>query len=118
MPLTSPDVVVLTAGEQDLLTRRANAASGPFREVIRARIVLAAAEDIANAQIARDLRICEDTVRRWRRRFCGQRVDGLRDRPRSGRPPAFTPVEVAEVKGAGLLQTLRSRPAADQVVGG
>lgn len=40
-------------------------------------------------------------MRRWRHRFCrqhGQRLDGLKDRPRSGRPPTFTPVEVAEVK--------------------
>ena len=110
MPLTCADVVVLTADERDLLTRRANAVSGPHRDVVRARIVLAAADDQTNAQIARDLRICEDTVRRWRRRFCAQhpdqRLDGLKDRPRSGRPPVFTPVEVAEVKALAC-----SRPA-------
>jgi len=98
MPLIPADVVVLTADERDILSRRANAASGPHRDVVRARVVLAAADGAANAQIARDLRICEDTVRRWRRRFRGQRLDGLKDRPRSGRPPSFTPVEVAEVK--------------------
>jgi transposase len=102
MLLTSADVVVLTADERDLLARRANAARSAHRDVVRARIVLAAADGVANAQIARELRICEDTVRRWRRRFCsqpvGRRVDGLKDRPRSGRPRSFTPVEVAEVK--------------------
>lgn len=109
MPLIRADVVVLTADERDILTRRANAASGPHRDVVRARIVLAAADGVANAQIARELRICEDTVRRWRHRFCrqhGQRLDGLMDRPRSGRPPTFTPVEVAEVKALAC-----SRPA-------
>jgi transposase len=101
MPLTPADLVILTADERDLLTRRANAASGPHRDVVRARIVLAAADGAANAQIARDLQICDDTVRRWRHRFCSrtqQRLDGLKDRPRSGRPPCFTPVEVVEVK--------------------
>ena len=106
MSLIPADVVVLTADERDILTGRANAASSPHRDVVRARIVLAAADDEANAQIARELRICEDTVRRWRRRFCGQRLDGLKDRPRSGRPPSFTPVEVAEVKALAC-----SRPA-------
>ncbi len=106
MPPTSLDAVILTADERDLLTRRANAASAAHRDVLRARIVLAAADGVANAQIGRELRVCEDTVRRWRRRFCGQRLDGLKDRPRSGRPPLFTPVEVAELKALAC-----SRPA-------
>jgi len=110
MPLTCADRVVLTADERDLLTRRANAACSAYRDVVRARIVLAAADGVANAQIARELGVCEDTVRRWRGRFCGQpsgqRLDGLKDRPRPGRPPCFTPVEVAEVKALAC-----SRPA-------
>jgi transposase len=92
VPLTSADLVILTDEERRLLTQRANAARAPHRDVVRARIVLAAADDVANAQIARDLRICEDTARRWRRRFCVQRLDGLKDRARSGRPPSFTAV--------------------------
>jgi len=106
VPLTSADLVILTDEERRLLTQRANAARAPHRDVVRARIVLAAADDVANAQIARDLRICEDTARRWRRRFCVQRLDGLKDRARSGRPPSFTAVEVAEVKALAC-----SRPA-------
>jgi transposase len=106
MPLTCADPVVLTGAERDVLTRRANAARSPHRDVVRARIVLAAAGGVANAQIARELGICQDTARRWRRRFCSQRLDGLKDRPRSGRPPWFTPVEVAEVKALAC-----SRPA-------
>src|SRR6185437_5990213 len=43
----------------------------------------------ANAKIARDLRICVDTVRRWRARFRRAGMPGLRDRPRSGRPPVY-----------------------------
>lgn len=106
MSPTSADVVILTEEERDLLTRRANAARSPHRDVVRARIVLAAADGASTARTARVLGICEDTVRRWRGRFCCQRVDGLKDRPRSGRPPWFTPVEVAEVKALAC-----SRPA-------
>jgi len=103
---TSADVVVLTNQERRVLTRRAKAARCPHRDVLRARIVLAAADGAANAQIARDVGVCEDTARRWRHRFCARRLDGLKDRPRSGRPPSFTPVEVAEVKALAC-----SRPA-------
>ena len=84
---TCADVVILTDEERRVLTRRANAARCPHRDVLRSRIVL-----------ARDIGVCEDTARRWRKRFCSQRLDGLKDRPRSGRPRVFTPVEVAEVK--------------------
>ncbi|WP_377273653.1 helix-turn-helix domain-containing protein [Peterkaempfera sp. SMS 1(5)a] len=39
-----------------------------------------------------------DTVRRWRGRFAEQDLPGLKDRQRCGRPPVFTPLQVAEVK--------------------
>lgn len=95
---TSTDVVFLSADERRVLTCRANAARCAHRDVVRARIVLAAADGAANAAIARDVGFCVDTVRLWRRRFCTERLEGLKDRPRSGRPRVFTPVEVAQVK--------------------
>lgn len=98
MPPTSADIVILTDKERDELTRRANAARCAHRDVLRARIVLAAADGDANAVIARDIGVCDDTVRQWRHRFCAERLEGLKDRPRSGRPRVFTPVEVAQVK--------------------
>ena len=66
--------------------------------MLRARIVLAAADGAPNAAIGRVLGICDDTVRKWRRRFSGYSIDGLRDRPRSGRPRRFPAMVVAEVK--------------------
>ena len=66
--------------------------------VIRARIVLAAAQGHTNAAIASEIGMHIDTVRKWRRRFAQHRLDGLKDLSRSGRPPVFTPVQVAEVK--------------------
>lgn len=54
---------------------------------LRSRIVLAAAGGRSNRQIAMDLKIPEVTVGKWRRSFAVEGLDGLRDAPRSGRPP-------------------------------
>ena len=79
-----------------MLAARARSARGPYRDRLRAAIVLAAAVGQANAVIAAELGICADTVRKWRRRFAEGRLPGLADAPRSGRPPAFTATDRAE----------------------
>ena len=94
----SPHLIVPTDGQRRLLLARARRVSGEHRDVLRARIVLAAADGAANAAIARDLAITVDTVRKWRRRFCEHGLDGVRDLPRTGRPRAFAASVVAEVK--------------------
>jgi transposase len=98
MIITSPFVIVLSATEYQQLTGRANAVTAAHRDVIRAKIILAAAEGNSNAAIAAGLQVHVDTVRKWRRRFCQARLDGLNDRPRSGRPSCFTAAQIAEVK--------------------
>lgn len=98
MIISSPFVIILSADEHQELTVRANAARAPHRDVIRAKIILAAADGGSNAQIAAELGCHVDTVRKWRRRYCADRLAGLADRPRSGRPRLFTAVQVAEVK--------------------
>jgi transposase len=55
--------------------------------VLRSRIVLAAAAGNPNQLIASDLGIPQVTVGKWRRSFAELGLDGLRDAPRSGRPP-------------------------------
>ena len=90
--------ISLTPLEQQVLVARARRARGEQRDVLRARIVLAAADGQPNAAIARCLGITEDTVRRWRVRFAAGRVPGLNDRARSGRPRTFAAVAAAEVK--------------------
>lgn len=97
MPVTSPFVIVLTAAEETVLTARARSGRSEHRDRVRARIVLAAAAGASNAAIALDLGLCVDTARRWRRRFAAERLDGLVDRPRSGRPRRFTAVQTAEI---------------------
>jgi transposase len=96
--ISSPFVIILSIQERQQLTSRANSPRRAHREVQRARIVLAAADGISNAAIAGSLGLHVDTVRKWRRRFYWERLAGLKDRPRPGRPADFTAVQVAEVK--------------------
>jgi DNA-binding NarL/FixJ family response regulator len=64
MAIASPYRVVLGERERRLLIRRSRAERVAHRDVLRARIVLAAADGEANAAIARRLGICVDTVRK------------------------------------------------------
>jgi transposase len=98
MPMRSLYVVNLTARQRSELEALARRISAPYRQVVRARIVLAAADGESNAGIARRLMLCVDTVRLWRRRFCARGIKGLVDSPRSGRPRTFPAAAVAEVK--------------------
>jgi transposase len=98
MATSSPYRVVLTDEDRRVLTRRARSHRRPHRDVQPAAIVLAAAEGTTNAQIARRLGICEDTVRKWRARFCAEGLAGLADRARPGRRRTFPATAEAEVK--------------------
>jgi transposase len=70
---------------------------GQARMLLRARIVLAAADGGANAGIARDLAVCADTVRKWRGRYARDRLAGLTDARRPGRPRRFSAVQRAQL---------------------
>jgi hypothetical protein len=83
VPMRSLHVVNLTASQRSELEVLSGRVSAPYRQVVRARIVLAAANGESNAGIARRLRVCVDTVRLWRGRFCVEGIDGLMDRRRS-----------------------------------
>jgi len=99
MSTTSTDRITLTGSHRRALTRLTRAARSEQRLVIRAKIVLAAAEGLSVAATARSLRVCEDTVRKWRRRWCAAPgLASLVDAPRSGWPATFTAVQVARVK--------------------
>jgi len=94
----SPFVIILSATDQAVLSARVRSGRAEHRMVIRAKIVLTAADGHTNAAIAAELGMHIDTVRKWRKRFHQHGLDGLADRPRSGRPPVFTPIQIAEVK--------------------
>jgi transposase len=96
VPVISPYLIVLSAEEESVLMTRARSLRGGYRDRLRARIVLAAAAGGTNAAIAAQLGVHADTVRKWRRRFAAARLAGLKDAPRSGRPPVFTAADRAE----------------------
>jgi transposase len=83
--------VRLTMKRRRKLEQIVAAGTSPQRLVLRARIVLAAAQGTANAQIARELGCSVPAVRTWRRRFAVRGIPGLFDRPRSGRPEVHGP---------------------------
>jgi transposase len=98
MAMRSPFIIALTTLDESVLHARARSSKSAHRDVIRARIVLAAAEGATNTAIAAEVGVHVDTVRKWRRRFVAAGLPGLDDLPRSGRRRVFTPVQVAEVK--------------------
>jgi transposase-like protein len=91
MPRSSPFVIELTPAERENLERTSRRYSAPYRDVVRARIVLLAAQGRENTEIARRLDTPIQIVSKWRKRFFEERVVGLVERPRTGRPPAFPP---------------------------
>jgi transposase len=98
VPVLHARQITLTASERRRLKKLARSHTASYQQVIRVRIVLDAACGYANAKIARRRGVTVDTVRRWRGRYADEGMAGLADRHRSGRPPRFTPVQVAEVK--------------------
>lgn len=98
MPVPRARQIVLAAAERRRLKQLAYSHTAPYQQVIRVRIVLDAAHGYSNAKISRRRGVTVDTVRLWRGRYADEGMKGLADRPRSGRPPKFTPVQVAEIK--------------------
>jgi len=95
---SSPYVICLGDAERAELESLSRRATAPFRLVLRARIVLLAAGGLANCAIAERLGTCQDTARKWRRRYCERGISGLADAPRPGRPRVFPARVVAGVK--------------------
>jgi transposase len=98
MPMVQACPVTVTGAIRRILTRRAQGRKTPYRDKIRAQIVLLAARRWTNTAIAMRVGVTVDTVRTWRGRFAAQGLAGLMDRARSGRPSRFTPVQVTQVK--------------------
>jgi hypothetical protein len=87
----SPFEIVLSDEERAELERRVACYTLPHKVVQRAKMILYAAEGQSNAEIARRLETAADVVGRWRKRFFEQRLPGLEDRERTGRPRRFPP---------------------------
>lgn len=73
---------------------------------LRSRIILACAQDIANDEVARRLRVNKKTVGKWRSRFVERRLDGLLDEPRPGAPRKIDDARIERL----IATTLNERP--------
>lgn len=94
----SPFVIDLRGEDLAELGRRVRSQTAEQRQAVRAQIVLMAAAGEKNKSIAERMGIAPNTALKWRRRFFEEGLDGLDDRPRSGRPKVFPPRVVAQVK--------------------
>ena len=72
----------------------------------RSKIVLLVAQGLRTGQVAERLDVHRNTVAKWRRRFQAERLDGLVDEPRPGRPRTVSDCDVDEV----ITKTLESAP--------
>jgi transposase len=100
-------LVVLSDYERETLERWARRATTAQALAMRCRIVLACGEGGTNVEIAARLGVDDSTVRKWRRRFVEQRLDGLHDEPRPGKPRTVTDDDVERI----IVTTLETKPA-------
>ena len=100
--------LVLSDDERLKLSLWASRPKSTQRLALRARIVLACADEPSNKAVAGRLGVCGATVGTWRTRFLAKRLDGLVDDPRPGAPRTVTDAEVERV----ITKTLETKPAA------
>ena len=113
-----PEPVTLSEGERSDLERLVHRHSTPQQQALRARLILAAAAGKNNSQIARELDVCVDTVRHWRRRWIGLQAasledlpvnERLEDVPRPGRPCQITAEQTCQMVALACEQP-KERP--------
>src|SRR4029453_6636091 len=91
MPRVSPYRIELTREEREALEARGGRYTSPYRDVVRAKLVLLAAQGLSNDVIAARLDLPRQVVSKWRKRFWRNCLEG-------GGRPAFPPRVVVAVK--------------------
>lgn len=109
MPRTGRPTAPLTLSDEERATllRWARRAKSSQVLAMRAKIVLACADGLSNVEVAAKLAVHLSTVGKWRRRFLAERLDGMIDEQRPGRPPSITLDQVEQVVVDTLEQTPR-----------
>lgn len=98
--------LLLSEAERNQLESFARSRSLPGGLANRVRIVLLSAEGVTNKEIAARLGVSQPTVGKWRKRFLEQRLEGLHDELRPGRPRTLADEQIAEL----LLKTIETKP--------
>ena len=91
MPRISPYTILLEEGERRQLLSAARKYTSPYRDVMRAKVILLAADGLTNKEIGEQLDLPRQIVSKWRKRFFEERLTGLQERSRRGRPAVFSP---------------------------
>jgi transposase len=102
MPRKSPFVFILNRAEREYLEAIARKYTSPYRDVIRAKIILYVAQELGNDEIAHRLDLPRQVVSKWRKRFFEHRLEGLEELPRRGRPARFPPRNRRRHQSSGL----------------
>ena len=98
--------LILRDEEREQLLRWSRRAKSSPALGLRSRIVLACGEGLENKSVAKRVHCSTNTVSKWRARFVADRLDGLVDEPRPGRPPTITAEQVEEI----VVATLELKP--------
>jgi transposase len=105
MPSPTPVPLELSDEERQVLTGWSRRRKTAQALALRSRIVLECAAGRPNTEIAESLGVSRETVRKWRSRFAVDRLEGLSDEPRPGRPRLVSDERVELV----LTKTLEER---------
>ena len=97
--------ITLTDQERDVLSRCAGAGAEEHRLVERARVILLAEEGVSTREIARRSHTRPARVSKWRQRFARERLEGLSDAPRPGKPKVHD-----QATEKGILRLLDTDP--------
>jgi Winged helix-turn helix len=100
------DAVVLSEDERRFLEGQVRRHKAPRSLSDRCRMILLCAEGLPSKEVAAQLGMHEHTVGKWRRRFVKDRIEGLTDGYRPGRPRTVSDAQVADV----IERTLNTTP--------
>jgi putative transposase len=94
--------LVLTQEERLQLESMSRSRSLPAALTLRAKLVLACAAGAPNSDVGRRFEVSNATVGKWRRRFIAQRMTGLHDELRPGKPRTIDDERIAELVNTTL----------------
>lgn len=95
--MASIEKFILTEEETQELLTWSRSQKMDFRYVLRSKIILLSAEKKKYKTIMRKLKITKPVISKWKSRFAEMRIEGLKDAPRSGKPPIYTEKDKARV---------------------